>query len=323
MKKHPRKNSHKEQANFADKSQAYAHNHAHALFSSLGRLVNNTFSSAMTVMVMAIAISLASGFYLLTVNLQQLTGSIESSNQISLFLKKAVSDKAGQRLANKIKANEKVASVSLITKAQAFDEFKEYSGFGDVLTLLNRNPLPTVILVQPHDTLDDLRSMEALKSELNRLTSVDFVQMDMQWLQRLQTMMQILQRGGFVLTILLGFAVLFITGNSIRLELQNRQDEVLIAKLVGATNAFIRRPFLYTGFWLGFGAGFVAWFLVTIITLILQGPIERLSVQYDSAFSLQYLGFLDTLVLLATSSLLGIIGAGIVLYYQLGQIKPK
>lgn len=306
-----------------EKSQTYLMLHAQALFSSLGRMSRNSFTSAMTIVVMAIAISLASGFYLLVVNMQQLTGEIETSNQISLFLKPAVSDNSGKKLADRIKKNSAIEQVTVITKQQGLEQFKEYSGFGDALNVLESNPLPTVIQVLPKNTLSDLNAIESLMLEFNQLPQVDFAQLDMQWIQRMQSMMAIMQRAVFILTLLLGFAVIVITGNTIRLELQNRKDEVLVAKLVGATHSFIQRPFLYTGFWLGFIAGLVAWILVSIIMLIIQGPVERLSNLYDGAFDLSYLSFVDIISLLGLSSVLGVIGAWIVLYSQLQQIKPK
>ncbi|MCK5189649.1 MAG: permease-like cell division protein FtsX, partial [Methylococcales bacterium] len=160
MKHNSRQLQHQGSGDFSDKSQAYLHIHAHALFSSLGRLVRNPFTSAMTIIVMAIAISLASGFYLLVVNMQQLTGNLESTNQISLFLKSNVSDKSAEKLADKIRKNSNIEKVALITKEQALTEFKIYSGFGDALSVLETNPLPIVIQVLPENTLDDLQSVE-------------------------------------------------------------------------------------------------------------------------------------------------------------------
>jgi len=323
MKHNSRQIKNKDSNGFSEQSQAYLLLHAHALFSSLGRMVRNSFTSAMTIIVMAIAISLASGFYLLVVNMQQLTGGLEATNQISLFLKTSVSDNAGKQLAEEIRKNNAVDKVVLITKEQALTEFKQYSGFGDALNILESNPLPTVIQVLPSNTLNDIQAIENLMMQFNQLAKVDFAQLDMKWVQRLQSIMNIIQKAVFVLTILLGFAVVVITGNTIRLELQNRQDEVLVAKLVGATHAFIQRPFLYTGFWLGFISGLVAWVLVSLILLILQSPIEKLSILYDGSFDLSYFSFVEVLSLLSLSSILSVIGAWVVLHYQLQKIKPK
>lgn len=308
---------------FSDKSQAYLFIHAHALFSSLGRLVRNPFSSAMTVVVMSIAISLASGFYLIVVNMQQLTANIESSNQISLYLKSTVSDQAAEKLADKIRLDSKLEKVVLISKAQALNEFKAYSGFGDALNILDTNPLPIVIQVLPKNSLVNIAAIENLLGEFKLMHQVDFAQLDMQWIKRLQSIMQIIQRGVILLSALLGLTVILITGNMIRLELQNRKDEVLVAKLVGATHSFIQRPFLYTGFWLGLLSGLVAWALVMIMIILLQNPIERLSSLYNGAFDVLYLSLVDTLVIFFISSFLGVLGAWLVLAYQLKQIKPK
>jgi len=323
MKHNSRQIKNKDNNGFSEQLKAYLLLHAHALFSSLGRMVRNSFTSIMTIIVMAIAISLASGFYLLVVNMQQLTGELEATNQISLFLKTNVSDNAGEKLAEEIRKNNAIDKVVLITKEQALTEFKQYSGFGDVLDILENNPLPTVIQVLPSNTLNDMQGIENLMKQFNQLAKVDFVQLDMKWVQRLQSMMDIMQKAVFVLTILLGFAVVVITGNTIRLELQNRQDEVLVAKLVGATHAFIQRPFLYTGFWLGFISGLVAWVLVSFILLILQSPIEKLSILYDASFDLSYFSFVEVLSLLILSSILSVVGAWVVLHYQLQKIKPK
>jgi cell division transport system permease protein len=147
--------------------------------------------------------------------------------------------------------------------------------------------------------------------------------MDMQWVKRLQSIMELARRGVTLLSLLLGIGVLFITANTIRLELHNRRDEVVIAKLVGATNGFICRPFLYSGFWIGFFSGVMAWFIVTIIMLFLKQSVENLSRLYDDSFHLLFLGFAETLSLLFISSVLGILGSWIVLHFQLRQLKPE
>jgi cell division transport system permease protein len=309
--------------NFVDKLHAYRDLHAHALFSSLGRLVASPFTSVMTIVVLAIAISLASGFYILVANLQQLTGNLEASNQISLFLRYEISNAKANSLADRIRRNPSVQEVKLITKEQALKEFQTYSGFGEAIKALEKNPLPFVIQVVPRNSLENKQAIEALLGTLKQETEVDFAQMDMQWVERLQSIMEVAQRGVTLLSLLLGVGVLFITGNTIRLELHNRRDEVVIAKLVGATDGFIQRPFLYSGFWMGFFSGVAAWFIVTVTTLILKQPIEKLSGLYDSAFHILFLGFTETLELLAISSGLGIAGSWIVLHFQLQKLKPE
>jgi len=309
--------------NLVDKFHAYRNLHAHALFSSLGRLVASRFSSAMTIVVLSIAISLSSGFYILVANLQQLASNLEASNQISLFLKDEISEARANKFADSIRRNPDIQDVKLITKEQALEEFQSYSGFGEAVKALEKNPLPVVIQVLPKNSLANEQALETLLDDFKRSAEVDFAQMDMQWVKRLQSIMEVARCGVTLLSLLLGVGVLFITANTIRLELHNRRDEVVIAKLVGATNGFIHRPFLYSGFWIGFFSGVAAWFIVTIIMLILKYPVEKLSGLYDDAFHVQFLGFTETLALLFISSVLGVVGSWIVLHFQLRQLKPE
>jgi len=307
---------------FVDKLRAYRDMHAHALFSSLGRLVASRFASVMTIVVLAVGISLASGFYILVKNLQQLAGNLETSNQISLFLKEEVSEASANKFAESIKKNPGVLDVKTISKEQALKEFEAYSGFGAAVKALDKNPLPIVIQVLPKNSLEDELVSQNLFEHFKQASEVDFAQMDMQWVKRLQSIMVLARRGVALLSSLLGVGVLFITANTIRLELHNRREEVVIAKLVGATNGFIQRPFLYSGFWLGFFSGVAAWFIVTVTTLVLKQPIEKLSGLYDGSFHVVFLGFLETLAMLGISSVLGMAGSWIVVHFQLRQLKP-
>jgi cell division transport system permease protein len=308
---------------YIDKIQAYCDIHAHALFSSLGKLVATPFSSIMTVAVLAISISMAAGFYILLGNVQQLTASIETSNQISLFLRDDVSASHANNLAESIRQNSDVQAVKLISKEEALAEFKAYSGFGSAINALGKNPLPIVIEVLPKNSLENKKNIENMLKSFRQSPEVDFAELDMQWVERLQSMIDLAQRSAILLSFMLGIAVLFITGNTIRLELNNRQDEVMIAKLVGATNAFIQRPFLYCGFWLGFMSGVLAWFIVTVLMLILRQSVEKVSELYQGVFHIMFLGITETFALLLISSALGVLGSWAVLFYQLRHTNPR
>jgi cell division transport system permease protein len=303
--------------------QAYLLNHAHGLFSSLGRLSRTPFTSTMTILVLSVAISLAGCFYIVVANIQQLTGNLQASNQMSLFLKEHINESAGQKMADQLAHNENIQNIKFISKKQAMDEFKVNSGFGDALNALETNPLPNVIQILPKGVLDSRQALDNLMADFKKMPEVEFVQVDMQWVERLQAIMRIASRAVTLVGVLLGFAVTFITGNTIRLELHNRQDEVFISKLVGATHSFIQRPFLYTGFWLGFIAGFSAWLIITIMLLIVESPVEKLSSLYNSSFELLYLSFSEFLLLLMMASGLAVLGSWAVLHYQLRQIKPQ
>ncbi len=309
--------------NFYDKLNAYRDLHAHALFSSLGRLVASPFTSIMTIAVLAIAISLASGFYILVENLQQLTVNLETSNRISLFLRDDVSDAHANKLAETIRQNANIQEVVLITRDQALTEFKTYSGFGAAINAVEKNPLPIVIQVLPKNTLEDKQGLESLLKSFQQSPEVDFAQMDLKWIERLQSIIEVARLFATLLNLMLGAAVLFVIGNTIRLELHTRRDEVVIAKLVGATNSFIQRLFLYTGFWIGFISGVSAWFVVTAMMLILRQSVERLSGLYEGSFHLLFLSFTETLALIGISSALGVLGSWVVLMCQLQRTKSE
>ncbi|MDD5274608.1 MAG: permease-like cell division protein FtsX [Methylovulum sp.] len=306
-----------------DKLRASFDGQGQALFSSLGRLVDSPFNSIMTIIVLAITISLASGFYLLINNLHQLTANIQTSAQMSLFLKDEVTDAHADKLANSIRQNPAIQRVNVISKDQALAEFKTYSGFGSAITALKTNPLPVVVQVLPKNTLEDKKELENLRQEFQRFVEVDIAVMDMQWIERLQSIMAVAERGASLLNIMLGFAVLFIAGNTIRQELHNRHEEVIIAKLVGATNAFIQKPFLYTGLWMGLFAGLLAWFIVSIMMLLLRQPVETLSGLYGGNFHLLFFSVTDFFKLVSISSALGGLGSWAVLSYQLQRTQPE
>ncbi|MGB4499287.1 MAG: permease-like cell division protein FtsX [Methylococcaceae bacterium] len=308
---------------FSDKLRAYRDLHAHALFSSLGRLVASRLNAVLTIIVLSISISLACGFYLLVENVQQLTTDLEASNQISLFLRDDVSLASATKLANGIKLDPSVQTVKVITKEQALKDFEEFSGFGDAVRALEKNPLPIVLQVIPKNSLEEGQNIETLVENFKQAGEVDFAQLDLEWVKKLQLMIDVGQMSVILLGMLLSFAVLFITGNTIRLELHNRKDEIVIAKLVGATNSFVQRPFLYSGFWIGFFSGISAWFIVTIMMLILKQPVEKLSMLYNSSFHLLFMGFFETIGLIFVSAGLGIAGSWVVVQLQLQQLKIR
>lgn len=307
----------------SDRLHAYRDNHAHAFFSSLGRLVATPFSFLMTIIVLSSSISLACGFYITLINVQQLTANLESSNQITLFLKGDLSNEDATALAKKIRENPDVQNVNVITKEHALREFRTYSGFGAAMDVLDKNPLPAVLEVAAKNSLQDKATLEELYNQLQKFDQVDTAQLDMQWVSRLQSIIAVVRYTMWLFSSMIAVGVVFIIGNTIRLELHSRKEEVVIAKLVGATNAFIRRPFLYTGFWLGFISSIAAWFIAAILLLVIKQPVEQLSGLYESEVHLIFLSIPETLILLGVASLLGVISSWTVLLFQLRHAKPE
>lgn len=302
---------------------AYLQSQYHVLIASLMRLLQTPFTSAMAISVMAIAIALAGSFYILVSNGQQLVDSLQTGKQISVFLHEQITDQQAREFAQKLQSNEQIADVSVISKQQALAEFQKYSGFGAALSALEANPLPVVIQVFPAESLTGTQQLSQLLTKIKAEQEVDLAQLDMDWVMRLQSMMQIVNRVLLLLSVLLALAVVFVTGNTIRLELQTRRDEVIVHKLVGASNRFICLPFLYSGFWLGLISGMFAWGIIAFMLLMIHSPVEQLALLYQSHFQLHFMSFSESVSLLLGSSVLGISGALVVAYYQLRQLKPE
>ncbi len=297
--------------------------HAQVALSSLGRLVHLPLSTLMTSAVIGIALALPIALHVLLDNLQHVAGGWESGATISLFLKQEIDDQRAAELTDTLKLHQRIESIQLITKAAALEEFRRLSGFGEALQALNSNPLPALLVIQPKTAFSTPESAQLLVRELGLLPEADIVQLDLQWVRRLQAITQIAQRGVFVLASLLGLAVLLIVGNTIRLEIQNRHAEIEITKLIGATNAFIRRPFLYTGFWYGLFGGVIAWLMVAISISLLSGPISNLASLYQSAFDLSALDPGSVLRLLSGSAGLGLGGSWLAVSRHLSTIQPS
>lgn len=297
--------------------------HAQVLLASLGRLYRTPFSSLMTVAVIAIALALPSGLLVLLDNLQRLNAGWEGTTSISLFLQQSVSDARADRLAEELRDWPRIDTVRVLHRDQALAEFRELSGFGEALDALNENPLPSVLIVQPAaaPTQPD-QPIAALVDELGRLPDVELAQLDLQWLQRFSAMMDIGRRGVLVVGALLGLAVLLIVGNTIRLDIHNRREEIEVCKLIGGTDAFIRRPFLYGGLWYGLLGALLAWLLVAVGLWLLDAPVRRLAGLYDSSFLLGGPALGGVGLLLAAGVILGLTGSWLAVGRHLRAIEP-
>lgn len=309
-----RQASARRQSRFQFSLDTYLQLHLHTLFSSLGRLCRHPFSLFMTVGVIGITLALPAGMQVTLTNLELASGRLELNHQISLFLKQDLTDTRAKLLTERLEKNPAIDTATLIAKQQALEEFQQYSGFGSALDALKNNPLPHVIQVAPKESHANPTDLTLLVNQLQEDPEIDQIQLDMAWLKRLNAILGIAERSITLLTGLLGLAVLLIVGNTIRLELNNRREEIEITRLVGATRAFIRRPFLYCGFWYGLLGGLIASILVNGSVWLLHGPTSTLSQLYQSSFSLHFMSFSNFLLLNVFSVFLGILGAWIVVH---------
>lgn len=313
----------REKAGFSTSVKTYFMRHAQVLIYSLGQLWRTPFSMMMTATVIGIALALPTGMHVLLKNAQHISGGWEGAAKISLFLKTSTSDQQAQRLRNQIQQLPEIAEVDYISRKQALAEFKQQSGFGDALAALKENPLPAVLVVIPHLQHTDADKVESLTNRFRTFKYVEFAQLDRQWVKRLYAFMDIVGRGVLVLGAMLAVAVLLVVGNTIRLAIQNRRDEIVVIKLIGGTDAFIRRPFLYTGFWYGLIGGIIALILVYLAIWLISSPVEKLAGLYQAPLTLQKLDLGTISILLGMSIMLGLGGSWIAVGRHLREIEPR
>jgi len=290
---------------------------------TLGRLFRRPLPTLMTVSVVGIALALPGGLYVLTRNLNLLGSGWDQTATISLFLRADVDTKAGEELAAELRKRPDLAEVQLIDPDDALAELRGQSGFAEAIDQLDQNPLPVVLALRPTDRITSADGLERLRDELNALPKADFARVDTEWIRRFQAIVSLVQRGVLLLGGVLSIAVLLVVGNTIRLEIENRRSEIEIMELVGATPAFIRRPFLYMGAWYGLLGGVTAWFLVAFALTLLQGPVSRLASLYNTEFSLTGLGFGPAIALFVASAALGLVGSWLSVSRHLSACEPR
>ncbi|HUG97847.1 MAG TPA: permease-like cell division protein FtsX [Gammaproteobacteria bacterium] len=296
--------------------------HLQTLVGSLGRLAAQPLASAMTMAVIGIALALPASLHLLVTNLQGLSGHWDDSIELSLYLEQGQSAARAAALAAELEAWPEVAAVQLITADDALARFREGSGLGDAVDALETNPLPHLIAVRPAAGDKDAEAVEALAVRLRGLPEADIVQADTDWMRRLFAILEIARRLATLAAVLLAVGVLVIVGNTIRLDIQNRRDEIEVTKLIGGTDGFIRRPLLYGGLWYGLGGGLVALAVVQMGLLALTGPVERLSGLYGAGMRPAGLGGAGSLALVLLGAALGWLGSWISATRHLRRIEP-
>ena len=292
------------------------------LLSSLGRLWQRPLGSLMSILVIAVAMALPTGLYVVVNNLQRLSQSWEGAASATLFLVQEATDRDVQTLLARLEKEPAIGKLQHLDPAQALAEFQQYSGLGEAVAQLQENPLPHVVLVQTADPHISPENFSELLDRIRSYPQVESATADLQWMRRFQAIIHLLQRGAWLLSLLLAMAVVLVIGNTIRLEIQHRHQEIRIIKLVGGSNTFIRRPFLYEGFWYGLLGSTAALLLVAASWLLLREPVNRLSQLYGSGFSLEGMAPLSALLVVGLGCLLGVTGAWIAVHQQLEQIEP-
>lgn len=288
---------------------------------SLEKLLKTPVATAMTVAVIGIALLLPAGLFVAMDNVRNLSSGFNSFTQITLYLRDEVSQAEGEALHGQLLTRDNIAESRYISAAQAAEDFQAYSGLGDVISQLEENPLPAVIVLTPVSIASD--EVALLLGELATLPEVESAQLDLEWIERLQRFLQLSERAAIALMLIFSLAVLFVVGNTIRLAIESRRAEIVVVKLVGGTDAYVARPFLYTGTWYGLAGGLLAWLLLGLIMLTLHRPVIELLALYDSQYNVHGLTLLSSLALLGGAALLGWLGAWISVRQHLAAIEPR
>ena len=303
--------------------RAHLRNHLRSLVFSLGKLYRQPFASTLTILMIAVALALPACMFVLLDNLRAVTHKWDDSGQITLFLNPHTTEKEIGKLRSRLSALKEIETVQFVSAEQALEEFRKLSELNSLIDGLENNPLPPTLILTPFETTRAPEILNRLLDEFSSYPGIEQIQFDMQWLQRLQGIAEIVQRAIMMIGIMLGISVLLVVGNSIRLDIENRRNEIEVTKLIGATNRFIRRPFLYGGMWYGLLGGILALLLVYAALLIIEQPAQHLVTLYNSDFKLVLLNARQALGLVATSVGLGILGSWIAVGRHIARIEPS
>ncbi len=300
----------------------YLLRHLQNFFGSLGSMSRQLIPTAMTIAVIGIALALPSALHIMVLNGNAIAGGWEHIRNFSVYLTPGTTLDYAERLAVEIENHDSVQSVTVIPADKALEEFQQSAGFGDVMATLDKNPLPHTLVVQPVVDAPPA-TLRIIEAQLLTQEDVDMVKLDTEWVIRLNAGLDLVQRIVWIAAILLIGAVIIITGNTIRLDIQNRRAEIEVSKLLGATDGFVRRPFLYIGFWYGLLGSCFALFLLGTGFMLISGPVERLSGLYGGGFQLLGMNQSTALAVFAGGLLAGLGGAWSAVARHLSDIQPR
>lgn len=301
----------------------YGTRHAQAFLGSLGRLARSPFGTFLTVLVVGLALALPLALELLVSNASTATGGFADAVDLSVYFKQGTPLEKVRQLASNTRSRAGVARVTVISADDALNEFKKYSGFGAALQALDANPLPNVLHIRPAAASRSPAELGALERYLSAWPEVETVQVDSAWVERLNAILDLLKHVLLAAAALLGLGVLAMIGNTVRLEIENRRGEIEVVKLVGGSNAFVRRPLLYTGMLYGIAGGLIAWALIAAAVLWLQGPVAILARLYGSRFELAGPAPPEIAWLIGGGAALGWFGAWLSATRHLYRIEPR
>ena len=303
----------------------YLTHHKLSARSSLERFKQNWLASFMTSLLVAVSLALPMLLLILVSNLQSLSQGWEEQISISVYLKPEVSVVDHQDISSALEQHAMIESSQYVSPDQGLEEFQGFIG-KELFELFESNPLPGVYEVVPNFESSEAEfgfKIQSLVADIEALQGVDQVKYDMVWIERLLAYVSFAERFAWLVGVLLAFAVVLSISNSIRLEIENRRQEIVVIKLVGATDAYVRLPFLYSGFWFGLAGGVLALFCLLVAIMLVAPVLQNLLNLYGSGSHLVYLSFLDVILLLCTAILIAVTGAWLAVYRHLREIEPE
>ncbi len=300
----------------------WAGRHVSTSIAALGRLVRQPFASLMIVLVIAVTLALPAAINLVVKNARAVSGSWDNALDFAVYLRQDMSVNEAEGLGRLITQRADVDGVDVITSDEALAEFKQQSGFGGALDQLPENPLPHTLVVRP-SAGNTSASMILLQEEIGNLPETEYVQADTDWVQRFHAILDIVRQAIAIGAALLGIAIVVIIGNTIRLDIENRREEIEVTKLIGASNSFVRRPFLWTGFWYGLFGGLLALALVRYGLFLLEGPVARLAGLYQSNIVISSLGLEESAAIIGIGVFLGLFASWFTTARHMRRIEPR
>lgn len=298
----------------------FAH-HWHALVLALKRLAGAPIGNLLSIIVIGIAFSLPAGVYVLLENLQAFSAQVSGAPQLSLFLELDADSGEVAQIGTRLKEHPQVASFEFISRESALEQLKQGSGLTDLVDGLERNPLPDAFVINARGLSP--AALEELRAEVQKWPRIEHVQLDSAWAKRLDALINLGRLAVLMLAALLSFALVAVTFNTIRLQILTKRDEIEVSKLIGATNGFIRRPFLYFGAIQGMAGGVAAWLIISLGIHLIDDDLRNLAQLYAVDLSLYHLSPEDSLTLLLFSACLGWVGAWLSVANHLWQIEPS
>ncbi len=296
--------------------------HIRNCIDSLLAFRSQPIATFLTVAVIGIALALPASLNLVVQNARAVAGNWESARDFSVYMQPGGETQAAEQVAADLRARDSIDTVMIISADEAMDDFRSASGLGEALDTLEENPLPYTLVVRPKEAAS-VSELQSIGEELSARPEVDMVKIDTEWVERLNAILDLLRRVVLMGSILLIMAVIIIVGNTIRLDIQSRRDEIEVVKLLGASDGFVRRPFLYIGLWYGIIGGFVALCLLTVGGWLLAAPLERLLGLYGAELNLLGMNLGTALLVIGGGVVSGWGGAWTAVTRHLAAIQPK